>query len=674
MSKKSFGPSTILVIIGLLFIAAVGFRTISTPEIWTHLAQGRTNAPISYLSFDSAVNTTWLYDKLAYTAWNIGGANLLILLNITGLLAAFILLMQVAKKWGGELSQGFALLIAGHLMFQTMDVGPQVVMILFLALFIYVLNTSSKTAVLFGALIPLQIVWTNMHGSFLYGPLLAGLAALQVAQQSKGPAGRSKKGPAIPSATYGMLAILLLIATVANPSFFELHAQVLANLKSPAPSYWSSLFIEYFQIPALKPLILFVMVLGAGGLITLKKKLPIMLTTLAIYGAFLVWTSPQMAILFAVLSFPFVVLSLKAISEYIRGSLEHVLGSQAKLLVPATSVVFVLLVALSLIPIVSNCAYAKTASASNFGLGIQEELYPANIETLINDPAFPAAEKTINLAADGGYLAFKYNRKVFIDYRPGRYEKDLLIELNDMLLGSKEAYDSITDEFRPEAFIINTLSPSAAQGIVTLLAQRIWKLAYFDGTTAILILNKESFAPVLNNKQAQEAGLARLEKARADYAAKSGSCSAGNPAELIGSGKVFLALNRPQEAEAIFTLLLQSNKNIPGAWIGLGNSQLLMKNFDGAIDSLKAATKVSPNSIQAWISYANAYQMKAKYTEDAVQRAELRNEAQMAVDEAKEIAERSRKDLPEETAPVPEIEVEIEVPEQSLEDIMVPIN
>ena len=672
MSKKSFGPSSILVIIGLLFIAAVGFRTISTPEIWTHLAQGGTNADISYLPLDGAVNTTWLYDKLVLTAWNIGGANLLILLNIAGVLAAFILLLQVAKKWGGELSQGFALLIAGHLMFQTLDVGPQVVMMLFLALFIYMLNTSSKTAVLFGALIPLQIVWTNMHGSFIYGPLLAGLFAIQASRQSKGPAGRSKKGQGIPASTYTMLAVLLLIATVANPSFFKLHAQVIANIQSPAPSYWSSLFIEYFQIPALKPLILFIMVLGAGGLITLKKKLPIMLTTLAIYGVFLVWTSPQMAILFAVLSFPFVVLSLKAISEYIHGSLEHMLGSQAKLLVPATSVVFVLLVVLSLIPIVSNCAYAKTASASNFGLGIQEELYPNDIEALINDPAFPAAEKTINLAADGGYLAFKYNRKIFIDYRPGRYDKDLLVELNDMLMGSKQAYDSIYETYRPEAFIINTLSPPAAQGIVTLLAQRIWKLAYFDGTTAILILNKESFAPVLENKQAQAAGLAKLEKARADYAANAGSCSAGNPAELIGSGKVFLAFNRPKEAEAIFYLLLKSNNNIPAAWIGLGNSQLLMKNFDGAIDSLQTATKISPNSIQAWISYANACQMKSKYIEDAGQRAELKNEVQMAIAKAEEIAERSSQDLPEETTPVPESEMDAS--ELSLEDITAPIN
>ena len=90
MSKKSFGASTIHVILGLVFIAVIGVRTISTPEIWTHLAQGRTNAPISYLETDTVVNTTHLYDKITYAMWNMGGAPLLIIANILCLLAAFI--------------------------------------------------------------------------------------------------------------------------------------------------------------------------------------------------------------------------------------------------------------------------------------------------------------------------------------------------------------------------------------------------------------------------------------------------------------------------------------------------------------------------------------------------------------------------------------------------------
>ena len=143
--------------------------------------------------------------------------------------------------------------------------------------------------------------------------------------------------------------------------------------------------------------------------------------------------------------------------------------------------------------------------------------------------------------------------------------------------------------------------------MATLLSRQIWKLAYFDGTTAILLLNKPEFGPILNNTAAQVAGLAKLEAARAVYAAKlEKGCRAGNPGELIGSGKIFLALNRPAESKAIFSLLLQGSKKIPGAWIGLGNSQLLLKEFDDAVASLNTATRMAPNSFMAWASYATA--------------------------------------------------------------------
>jgi tetratricopeptide (TPR) repeat protein len=667
MSKKQYGPA-LLVILGLIFIATIGLRSISTPEIWTHLAQGKINAPISFVASDSAVNTTWLYDKLAYTAWNIGKAPLLIVLNIAGLLTTFILLLQVSKKWGGPVSQGFALLIAGQLIFQSIDVGPQVIMMLGIATTLYLTSTLKKQAVLFASLIPLQILWTNMHSSFIYGPLIVALVAAQTAQQ-KSHGGRTRKKQGVEVGTYAILALAMLLATAINPYFFKMHWQAIANLKAVAPAYWSSLFIDYFQIQPLKPLILFVMILGAGGLITLKKKLPLTLTTLAIYSAFLLWTSPKMSLLFVAMAFPFIVLSLTAISEYIRNSLEHILGKNAKFLTPATSTVFILLIIMAMVPVVSNCAYINTGSASNFGMGIQEELYPSGAETIITDPAFP--EKAINLAADGGYLAFKYNRKVFIDYRSGRYSEELLKNLNATLVGDRTAYNKMIEEYRPEAFIINTLHPSSAQGILTLLAMQseginIWQLAHFDGITAILLLNKPQYKGILNNAQAQAAGLARLEAARMAYASQVGSCRAGNPAELIGSGKVFLAFNRPTEAKAVFSLLLQNNKHITGAWIGLGRSQLMLKEFEMAAASLKTATELSPKNLQAWFSYARACNMCAQRVKDPAKQAQFKHAFELA--QAK--YEQLKAKLPEEKEePAEPAEAPVTAPKKSLKDL-----
>ncbi len=656
MSKKPFSAAIIYVILGLVFIALIGTRTISTPEIWTHLAQGRTNAPISYVETDSAVNTSHMYDKIVYGLWNAGGAPALIIFNVIALLAAFILLLQVSKKWGGELSQGFALLISGHLIFQGLDVGPRTMMMLFIALFVYLLSTVKKPALLFGALIVLQILWANMHDSFLFGPIIVALAAIQ-----SGKTANRKKQQGPQPGSLGILAVALLVATAINPYFIKLHAQVLANIKMPNPFYWGSLFKEYFHAPTHDPLIFLVLILGAGGLITLKKQLPIMLTTLAIIAAFLIVRSVYTAALFAVLAFPFMVLSFSAVGEYLTESLKPLLGKQANLLKPATQTVFALLVILSLIPVVSNCAYTRFGSASSFGFGIQEELYPSGAKAIIGDPAFP--EKAINLAADGGYLAFNYGRKVFIDYRPGRYDIELLGNLNAMMLGSTKAYNTLLEAYRPEAIILNTLAPSSAQGLVTLLSRQVWKLAYFDGITAILLLDKEEFAPLLNNTEAQAAGLARLEAARAEYAAKaSKGCRGGNPAELIGSGKIFLALNRPTESKAIFSLLLQGNKTIPGAWIGLGNSQLMLEEFDAAADSLDTATRLAPNNLYAWISYANA-----------CDRAGRTAEREKAREQVRSLAENMRKEAGEENTDAEEAQSDTaKAKSTALQDITIP--
>ena len=44
----------------------------------------------------------------------------------------------------------------------------------------------------------------------------------------------------------------------------------------------------------------------------------------------------------------------------------------------------------------------------------------------------------------------------------------------------------------------------------------------------------------------------------------------------------------------------------------MGNSQLLLKEFDAAVASLNTATKLAPNNVLAWASYANACKYAGK--------------------------------------------------------------
>ncbi|MCF7847866.1 MAG: hypothetical protein K9M45_03360 [Kiritimatiellales bacterium] len=610
MNKKSMNVSGILVILGLVFIASIGIRTISNPDIWTHLAQGRTNAPISILESENSVNTTLLYDKLVYGLWTLGGATLLILFNTACALLAFVLLLRVARKWGGAISQGFALLIAGQLLFPVMDVNPQTMMMLFVALFIFILSTVKKYPLLWATLVPLQIIWTHTHGSFLFGPFIVLLASVQASQLLKFTT--RKTSNQLQPGILSLLAVVLLILTFFNPYMARLHVQVVTNVIHPHPVYWTSLFRDYFSTTMRDPLIFFVMILGAGGLITLKKRLPFMITTLAIIGAFLVVRSIQSIQLFAVLTFPFVVLSFTAVGEYIIGSMGPILKEKIKILHIGTTAIFILMFALSLATIVSNSAYFHVGSASSRGFGIEENLYPAGADEMIGNKAFPTA--ILNMPADGGYLAWKHpERKIFLDYRPGKYDPDLLNDFNAMLRGDAKAYDSIMVDHKPEAIILNTLPTAAAGGLAHLLRYNVWKLAYFDGTTAILLRNRTKYAPLLNNTAIQQAGLNRIESARKAYAEQiNGKIHTGKQATLIGAGKVFLAFNRPAESKAIFELLTEGNPDVPGSWLGLGNSLLLLKEYKESVRVLEKAAEMAPKNPMVWISLANA----CRYAED----------------------------------------------------------
>ena len=48
--------------------------------------QGKTGTDISFIQAEKYINTTHLYDRLAYVLWNAGGPSLLILLNVAALL------------------------------------------------------------------------------------------------------------------------------------------------------------------------------------------------------------------------------------------------------------------------------------------------------------------------------------------------------------------------------------------------------------------------------------------------------------------------------------------------------------------------------------------------------------------------------------------------------------
>ena len=581
-----------ILLLGLLFITICSIRTISSPEFWSHLAQASYGFKLSWIQSEISSHITYLYDHILMFFWKNGGVTLISILNIIGILTSFYLLIRISSKYGNILSNSIALIISGHLVFHSLEIGPGTIMLLFITLSTYAFVFIRNKKILYTALIIIQIIWANLHHSFLFGPLLIFVGLIHLI---KSP---SRKSTIYPKDIAPLIPILFLISLI-NPNGLAIYTQTYSSLISPNPIYWFSISNDFFSVASVKPIILFVTVLCGLGLITHKKELPVYHLFLAIFGVALLWTSPKMSIQFVALAYPFMVLSTQSICDY--GIKLFKLNLKTKQFTLISQILIIVLLVISIIPVVNNDKYIKNGSFSTFGIGINDDLYPKGLDRLITHPKFP--ERFINQPVDGGFISFNYNKPCFIDYRSGIYDQSLITDLKLLLLGDEDAFDSVYAKYKPEAFILNTAYPSTDKGILTLL-KRDFRLMYFDGNTVVMILNRPKFDDLFNLTDIQQLGLNKLEADKNRFVEN--PYENGNPPSLIGAGKIYLSLNRPHEAEYIFNIIINEKYRSPGSLIGLANSQLMLNKFE---DSYKTSLEVInsyPNNISGWVAYKNA--------------------------------------------------------------------
>ncbi|MGE4490244.1 MAG: hypothetical protein AB7E95_11945 [Kiritimatiellales bacterium] len=622
-SKKSFGLA--LIVLGFTLLALTGIRTISSPEIFTHIALGQASGgqvdPLSYTMTGSQwINMYPLYDKLVAALWALGGAGLITLTHVLIVLAAFILMFRFGREWGGPLSQTLALLLCARLMFPVFTPGPYVFFMLFTALYVTCLYRIKNFYLMAAVILPLQILWTNLHPSFLFGPALILFFAIENWQQTS----KRSRTAMISPLTARLLALTgaALLVTLINPNLINLHRHVLANwlmLTGTNGLEWISLFSSFFSQKFISRLTVFALILGAGGLITLQKRLPSMITLLALTGAFLTVRSIGSLHLFAFLAFPFLILSFTAVSEYLSRTLTTVCKTNEKTLHMLMSVITLILLAVSISSLITNRGYARIGSAAHFGLGVQEDAFPYAAAGILGRDDFP--ERIINIAHDGGYLAVQNpDRKIFCDTRTSFYGDEFYQTLNKALLGQPEAWKSVLSDWNPHAVVLNACWPDAGSLANRLIASQAWKLVYFDGSTVILIRDLPEYASLINDPAIQKYGVTVLEQSRREYIENNkGFIKAGNPSRLIGAGSIYLVLNRAKEAESVYSALTQGNPDMAGAWLGLGQSMILQKQLSKGIEYMERAVDLTPQSGRIWISLFQGYRLKGD--EDKARRA-----------------------------------------------------
>ena len=609
------------VLLGLLTLAAFGLRTISNSDFWLTLASGRWIAahgvphtdPFSLTRAQAPwVDLSWLYDWLVYGLWSAGGAALVTLVHVAVIGIAFGLLVRMTRNLGDPISITIALLVSAWLLAPAFVTRPRLLTLIFPAVFMFCLSTGGRRWWPWLVLLPAEVVWANMFHTFRLGPVICLCFAIQAfTRWRRAQRGDVDAGEDAADRTTWLNPLLLaggtLAVTLINPYGWKLYQEVMGIGVVAAGHRITediSVFSHLFSTASTGQLVWLAAAVNIIGLLAEKRRLPLGLTLLAILGTGLAMFSPHYSLLMAVLSFPFFVLSIRAVGLFLHDAFSDILDRQSILFTRLAVVGILVIPTVTLARLVSNHYYYATGSASSFGLGLSEEAYPAAVTPVLMRPDFPAV--TVNNPLDGGYLLWRVpQRPVFIDARLTLYGITLLEMVSRGLTGDLQAWQLLESRLTPGAVLLNCCQPQSAIGLSKLLSTGRWTLKYFDGVTALLLRNTPENRLLLQDPQLQAFGLYNLELARRAYVQRIDHhwFPAHSPA-LIGAGSVLMVLNQYAEAEKVYTLLTRGAPSMVDAWVELGICRLNLQHPSEALTALEQATTRAPRSAFAWLWYS----------------------------------------------------------------------
>lgn len=611
----------LLILAGLAVILLVGIRTIGNADFWSHLAAGRWIAEngipredvFSYTAAGNAwIDGSWLYDRVLFCLWNLGGGALVILAHALAAAAAFALLVPVVRRWAGSGSIALALIVCSWLLFPRLVIGPHVLALVFAAAFVAVLSRARAAWAAWAVIAPLQVLWANIHLSFLLGPVICAVFAVQ--RYFRGRSGDVEEGGALAFNTLVAIAVASLVLPVVNPYHVRIYGHVFglvgAMMGSMAREWISPFSSQFVRSIGVRNVVTITLIIGAGGLVAERRRLPLALTILAIGSAFAVVFSIWYTDFFAVLAFPFLALSLRAIGDALGGLIRKLLGSELPVLSLAGGALALLLAAATAGGLVTNACYTDAGSASGFGFGVEDDLFPGAAGAVIGHAAFP--DRVFNLPTDGGYLAWQYpSKRVFMDSRMDVYGREIFELGGQCLAGVDKAWDELDSRWGTSAAIFNCTVPGAAFTARAMLQGGRWVMVYFDGTSVVLVRARSDFEALAQDAELQAGGLKLLEQARAAYAGKLGGFARpANDPRLIGAGNFYIAVGRFEEARAVYSLLTRGTPGMASAWLNLGTVELQLGNFRDAETALLKASELMPKNVWPWLHLSRVYVLK----------------------------------------------------------------
>jgi hypothetical protein len=488
--------SKIVLVLSLTVLFLAGYIQ-PTSELYTdlggHLLRGQvfvqthripsTNL-FSYTYPDfSYINLEWLTETIFYLVNSILGINSLILLTaILSLFSIAILYRYASKKTGMVLTSYIAVPYILVLYYRA-NVLPEVFSYFFLSLFILLLYKFRDTYTPFiWFLIPLQLLWVNMHIYFILGILVVGLflteAVIKLREKDEGK--YIKKLIILFAATsivslvnpYGISGLLY-------PFVFGQNYAFPGIIENSSIFHPAAVLLRFVPIPILIYIALSVFIILAMVLQFKRLRLvDVFILIVFIVGALL---ANRVVGLFVFATFiPFTLITGSLIETYGQGVKKKLyeIIPQYRLLLTILLAIVTIALLLLIVPQIGKP-----------GLGITSG-NKGGVDFFINNEL---RGPILNNYDIGSYLGYRLypKEKVFVDSRPEAYPASFFQQVYLPMMKSVPEFQRTDTKYNFNTIIYGYRNglPADITFLRNVIQNKDWTAVYIDGTTIIFVKN-----------------------------------------------------------------------------------------------------------------------------------------------------------------------------------------
>lgn len=217
----------------MIFVANMEIKDL---DLWLHIGVGRhivqngfSVPSVDILSCTMAgkpwINHEWLFQVMVYYIHHLWGPDGLITMQVILVTVTLLILLLLAYNKEKQLAVLFSLLLVSLVYYVRFTIRPDLFSLLFFTLYILFLSFHINKRWVIYALVAVQVLWTNMHGFFFFGPLfvLISLFAEWLKRHVRLPYEWNSVGR-LTDAEYrklGFIFIIVSLACLLNPLTFR---------------------------------------------------------------------------------------------------------------------------------------------------------------------------------------------------------------------------------------------------------------------------------------------------------------------------------------------------------------------------------------------------------------------------------------------------------------------